>query len=172
MNPVAVVIALTAPSVTAQIFEGGGAYDSYPACHDILGPNQKSEISTDDWVLSYSFSVTGTLSCTYTTYSTAFAYWDSNQQFTVRYQEYYTPLTGGLCTAGDSEIEYYSNDVLYTANSDFPYTQSSICGYKFLITNDIDYEDQVILVYTTGAYRGLALSMAAVVSLVSSYILF
>ena len=92
-------------------------------------------------------------------------YWDDSEDFTVRYQVYNTVEDSDECTRGEKDIEYYSSDIMYTWQSEFPFTKDEICAYKFKITNDATESDQVILFYTAGAYQSIALSLASIVAL-------
>ena len=76
--------ALAALASAETSFERG-RYIATRKCTNTLNDDQIEEISTDDWQLSYKFTIPGLAECTYTTESTAFLYWDDSQLFTIRY---------------------------------------------------------------------------------------
>ena len=107
-------LAAIAASAIAQRTFDGGSYADIPNCLDLLNETQKQSVNTDDWRISYQFTIPGVTKCSYVMQSTGFAYWEGDQT-TVRYEVFNQPTDGGTaCVAGDTDLSYYKGTTMYT----------------------------------------------------------
>ena len=111
-----------------------------------------TDISSTQWPASYSLRIDPGDSCYYTTFMSSYVWWHSSQDIQVRTQTYEHPVGSNTpCIAAEDNIVYYSGTVLYTSQSEWPYTDDSICSHLYVLTNLNQEESQVVELYTNGS---------------------
>ena len=128
-----------------------GAIGSLSEC--IEGEDAEiTDISSTQWPASYSLKLDAGDSCYYTTFMSSYAWWHSSQEIQVRTQTYEHPVgSESECFAAEDNIVYYSGTVLYTSQSEWPYTEDRICSHLYVLTNMNQEESQVVELYTNGS---------------------
>ena len=77
---------------------------------------QISDISTVDWTAAYRLKLDPGDACYHTTFTTSYAWWESNQAITVKTQNYRHPAGSETeCQAAEDNLDYFAGTTLYTS---------------------------------------------------------
>ena len=76
-------------------------------------------------------------SCWYLTFDSAYAVWQRDADISVKYQAFRPPeVAGEACQPITDGEPYVSGTLVHTDQTEWPYTESNICSYLFVFTND------------------------------------